>query len=315
MPRDYLHAHKEFPELIGIVARDLSIDPALIEKDYWIMHGLYGLQQLGFSFELKGGTSLSKGFGLINRFSEDIDIHIKPPGGLNVKVGRNHDKPVHVKSRHDYYDYLAANIKMPGITDVSRDTDFDDKRQYRSGGIRLAYDSVTTEIAGLKEGILLEVGFDDVAPNIPRDISSWTYDYAAPRVEIVDNRAKAVRCYQPGYTLVEKLQTISTKYRKEQETGGMPQNFMRHYYDVYALLDDPEVQAFIGTNTYVTHKDKRFPAADNQVIAENEAFRLSDSTTRARYEKAYLGTRTLYYREQPPFPEILAKIQTWASKL
>ncbi|MEX1107933.1 MAG: hypothetical protein WEC00_03380 [Dongiaceae bacterium] len=58
MPRDYLHAHKEFPDLIGIVAQNLSIDPALIEKDYWIMHSLYGLHKMGFSFELKGGTGL-----------------------------------------------------------------------------------------------------------------------------------------------------------------------------------------------------------------------------------------------------------------
>ena len=42
------------------------------------MHALWGLQRLGFRFELKGGTSLSKGHGLIHRFSEDIDILIQP---------------------------------------------------------------------------------------------------------------------------------------------------------------------------------------------------------------------------------------------
>ncbi|MCC6913282.1 MAG: nucleotidyl transferase AbiEii/AbiGii toxin family protein [Rhodospirillaceae bacterium] len=315
MPRDYLHAHGDFPELIRIVARDISIDPALIEKDYWIMHGLYGLQRMGLTFQLKGGTSLSKGFGLIKRFSEDIDIHIDPPTGSNVKTSPNHSKPAHVKSRQDYYDSLAATIEIHGITGVSRDTDFDDKRQYRSGGIRLAYDSPTTDIPGLKQGILLEVGFDDIAPNVPRDISSWAYDYAASRVDIIDNRAKAVPCYQPGYTLVEKLQTISTKYRKEQETGEMPRNYMRHYYDVYALLDDPEVQSFIGSEAYLAHKQKRFPSADNQVIAENEAFLLSGATTRARYERAYVTTRALYYREQPPFTELLAKIRDWTPNL
>ena len=51
----------------------------LVEKDYWIMHCLWGLQAQGFQFELKGGTSLSKGFGVIHRFSEDIDIRIEPP--------------------------------------------------------------------------------------------------------------------------------------------------------------------------------------------------------------------------------------------
>src|SRR5882757_1701569 len=73
---DFLHNHPAFPDLIRIVAKERGIDPALVEKDYWIMHCLYGLQQLGMTFQLKGGTSLSKGHKAIDRFSEDIDILI-----------------------------------------------------------------------------------------------------------------------------------------------------------------------------------------------------------------------------------------------
>ncbi|WP_334364278.1 nucleotidyl transferase AbiEii/AbiGii toxin family protein [Bradyrhizobium sp. AZCC 1578] len=61
------------------MAEEKGIDPALVEKDYWIMHCLYGLRQFGYTFQLKGGTSLSKGHQIINRFSEDIDILIEPP--------------------------------------------------------------------------------------------------------------------------------------------------------------------------------------------------------------------------------------------
>jgi len=78
-PESYLHDHPDFPALLRIVSEEKSIVPALVEKDYWIMHCLYGLKKMGLSFELKGGTSLSKGFGLIHRFSEDIDIRIAPP--------------------------------------------------------------------------------------------------------------------------------------------------------------------------------------------------------------------------------------------
>jgi predicted nucleotidyltransferase component of viral defense system len=72
---DFLHKHPQFADLIRIVARDQSINPSLLEKDYWIMHCLYGLQQLQMPLELKGGTSLSKGFQIIERFSEDIHSH------------------------------------------------------------------------------------------------------------------------------------------------------------------------------------------------------------------------------------------------
>jgi hypothetical protein len=71
MPRDFLHNHPQFADLIRIVAEEKGIDPALVEKDYWIMHCLYGLQQLGFKFQFKGGTSLSKGHQIVSRFSED----------------------------------------------------------------------------------------------------------------------------------------------------------------------------------------------------------------------------------------------------
>jgi predicted nucleotidyltransferase component of viral defense system len=79
MPREYLHQHPQFADLMRIVAQENRFDPALVEKDYWNMHCMYGLQQLGLTFELKGGTSPSKGFQIIDRFSEEFDIRIEPP--------------------------------------------------------------------------------------------------------------------------------------------------------------------------------------------------------------------------------------------
>jgi hypothetical protein len=315
MPPDFLHKHPQFADLIRIVATNEDIAPALVEKDYWIMQSLYGLQQLGLAFELKGGTSLSKGYGIISRFSEDIDIRIEPPADPLVMTGRNHDKPAHVESRKAFYDRLAQTIAIDGVTSVERDTDFDETRNYRSAGIRLAYASTNGSVEGLKDGILLEVGFDDVAPNEPRDISAWAYDYAAGRVDILDNRPKGVACYHPGHTLVEKLQAISTKFRQQQATSVFPPNFMRHYYDVHCLLQDQTVQAFIGTPAYFAHKARRFPKADNPIIAENEAFVLSDAETRSKLQKAYAASAALYFRGQPPFEDILAEITKWAPSL
>ncbi|MFC7050400.1 nucleotidyl transferase AbiEii/AbiGii toxin family protein [Emcibacter nanhaiensis] len=314
-PDQFLHDHDQFDDLIRIVAEQRGIDPALAEKDYWIMHCLYGLQQLGMAFELKGGTSLSKGYGIIDRFSEDIDIRIEPPTDRDVKTRPNHKKPAHVKSRRQYYEWLAETVRIEGIEQVARDTEFDDERYYRSGGIRLYYPSVTSPLDDLKHGILLEVGFDDVTPNMPKDISSWAYDLAADKVEVTDNRARGVLCYHPGYTLIEKLQTISTKYRNQQESSRFPRNFMRHYYDVYALLQEPKVQDFIGTEAYHAHKAKRFRTADNPVIDENEAFLLSDPAIWQTYEQEYYKTPRLYYTEQPAFDAILSSIHEWADRL
>ena len=310
-----LHEIPDFRDLIAVTARERGIDPGLVEKDYWIMHALWGLQQLGFTFELKGGTSLSKGYGLIHRFSEDIDILIHPEGAL--PVGRNQNKPAHVAARQAFYDELAATIAIPGFRSAERDTDFDDVRYYRSAGIRLPYAELNPLPAGIKAGILLEAGFDQVAPNRPRLISSWAYEQAAASglQDLTDNRAPDVPCYEPGYTLVEKLQTISTKYRAQQDSGQMPTNFMRHYYDVFCLLDDPHVQRFIGTPAFLEHKKLRFRAGDDPDIARNPAFSLEDRETRANYERAYAGTGALYYRDQPSLDAILDRINRNATRL
>jgi len=315
MPVDYLHEHPQFAELIRIVAAEKGIDPSLVEKDYWIMHGLHGLQQLGLTFQLKGGTSLSKGHKAIDRFSEDIDILIEPPPERGVKTGRNQDKPQHIESRRAFYDWLASEkIRIDGIEKVARDTVFDNEKLF-SAGIRLHYPTKVPALEGLRQGVLLELGFDTVAPNEPRDVSSWLYDHATGKVPIVDNRAKGVPCYDPRYTFVEKLQTISTKYRRQQETGDSPVEFMRHYYDVYCLLDRLDVRAFIGTKPYEAHKAMRFPRADNQIIVQNRAFLLSDPKTRNLYARAFADSTALYYGKKPTFEQILGRIGEWIDRL
>ncbi len=308
----YLHQHPQFADLLSIVADAKGILPTLVEKDYWIMHVLHGLKMQGLKFELKGGTSLSKGYGIIHRFSEDIDIHIHPPAELGVEVIPKKTKEQHVLSRKGFYDWLAANLRIDGIEEAERDTAFDDEDAYRSGGIRLLYDSLTEPVTGVKSGILLEAGFDTVTPNKELTISSWALDHALERAVpgIINNQAIAIACYHPGYTFVEKLQTVTTKFRKEQEGAAKQLNYMRQYYDIFCLLNHPDVQSFIGTAEYKTHKQKRFPKADLQVpIFENEAFLLSDPEIRSDFTTRYEATKNLYYQGQPTFEEVLARIR------
>ena len=314
---DYLHNHKDFPALLRIVGQEMGIEPILVEKDYWIMHILYGLNQLNFTFELKGGTSFSKGYKIINRFSEDIDIHITPPAILGINENPKNNKPRNIEARRQFYDWLADTIKINGIISVVRDKEFDDIPAYRSGGIRLHYTAYTEAKDGIKDGILLEAGFDKVTPNNKVTISSWAFDKAIlQEVAIIDNRAIDIACYDAGYTFVEKLQTVATKFRQEQETGVERQNLMRQYYDIYSLLGHDRVQEFIGTEEYNEHKIAHFPKADYDIpISENEAFLLIKPEQRNRFKERYEKTAALYYKGQPDFDVILTEIAKWVGKL
>lgn len=282
------------------------------------MHALYGLKKQGYDFQLKGGTSLSKGFGIIERFSEDIDMHVNPPQELGINENPNNSNAKNVEKKKQYYDQLAAEISINGITSVEHDTAFDDPKKYNNGGIRLYYKKVTGQIEKLKEGILLEAGYDNVAPNSQVMITSWAYEkaIAIKEIDLIDNRAVDILCYDPRYTFVEKLQTLATKFRKEMETGDVQTDYMRQYYDVYSLLNRQKILDFIGSDEYYQHKEKRFPAVDFAIpIRENEAFLLNDAEVKGRLQKRYEQSKALYYKGQPPFEDILKRIQTHIDKL
>jgi hypothetical protein len=116
MPDSFLHERSDFKALVATVADTEKInDPALVEKDYWIMHAVFGLKQLGLTFELKGGTSLSKGFGIIERFSEDIDIRIDPFDGLKVDTNPNHERPTQIESRRVFYESCGTRSRSQGL--------------------------------------------------------------------------------------------------------------------------------------------------------------------------------------------------------
>lgn len=278
------------------------------------MHCLWGLKDLGFQYHLKGGTSLSKGYQCIHRFSEDIDIKIEPDEkcGFKVYSGKNHDRPKHIESRKKYFDWIQSALvgKIDRLTDVIRDVTFDDA-DFRSGGIRLHYKSHFQTATGLKDGVLLEVGFDKTAPNRPIDISSWALDAALSKgVTVKDNAAKAVHCYEPKFTFVEKLQAVVKKFRQyksgAENAASLPANFIRHYYDLYQLIGLKEVQSFIGTDEYEAFKTERFKS-DNTKVSESDVLKLSDKNDRAIFEKEYDRSSGLYYQGRPTLEQIITR--------
>lgn len=311
----FLHQLPDVKDLFEIIADERGILPSIVEKDYWVMHCLWGIQKNGFKFELKGGTSLSKGFGVIERFSEDLDLQIHPEDSY-VKTGKNQDKEKHIMSRKKFFDEVASELDVIEM-EFKRDPVFDDPSgKMRGAGIKATYQSFFELIPSLKEGVILELGFDTTTPNEPRVVTSWAYERAqAINLEIVDNRAKNVLCYFPEYTFVEKLQTISTKYRNQQANGDMPVNFLRHYYDVYKLLELERILNFIGSDEYEAHKKERFRGGDELIIKNNPAFTIDVPEVRERYSKEFEKKSAIYFGKQPTFEEILQRIHSVIDRL
>ena len=301
-----VHELPEAKALFETLGAERNLLPIIVEKDYWVMHCLWGLQQNRLAFEMKGGTSLSKGWGCIDRFSEDIDIQFAPPKGLNVKG----EKLSHIEARIRFYDDVAAKISIPGIT-VERNRAYDDTKG-QNGGISLRYKSRFSTTPELKSEVLLEVGFAQTAPNEPRDITSWALERALLTMDVFDNRASAVKCFNPEYTFVDKIQTICRRFRQHRDRSkenDQPRKFLRHYYDLYKLLELDRVLNFIRTAEYQTYKNKKLRGKDAEEFASKNAFRFADSETYSLFEKEYEFIINLLLSPGPTFKEIVDRIK------
>ncbi|MBK8869550.1 MAG: nucleotidyl transferase AbiEii/AbiGii toxin family protein [Elusimicrobia bacterium] len=303
----FIHELLEAKVLFATLGAEKNIPPLVIEKDYWVMHCLWGLQNNGFQFEMKGGTSLSKGWRCIDRFSEDIDIRFEPTAGLHVKG----DKSTHIEARLAFYDDLASKIHIPGIT-VERNRTYDDEKA-QNGGIGLKYASHFTPLPGLKSEVLLEVGFARTAPNEPRDVTSWALERALQaKVDVVDNRAKGVKCFNPEYTFVDKLQTICKRFRQHRdrnEERDRPRQFLRHYYDLFKLLEIERVRKFIGSEQYQTYKQEKLRGQDAREFESRKAFTFPDIKVYRLFEKEFQSMGSLLLAPGPSFKDVVIRVR------
>lgn len=113
-----LHEEQDaFLELISLTAEYFKIPEVYVEKDYWITRVLLNLSQSDFKsdFIFKGGTALSKVYGLISRFSEDVDLAMFNQQGLS-----NNQVKKHMKSAGSAISAGLKYIKRPDETKGSQ---------------------------------------------------------------------------------------------------------------------------------------------------------------------------------------------------
>lgn len=92
-----LHSDKEtFKEIIALAAEHFVYEQSHVEKDYWVSKILHDISISEYRDKtyFKGGTSLSKAYGLIERFSEDLDLFVFPG---DTKASKQAEKTLNKK--------------------------------------------------------------------------------------------------------------------------------------------------------------------------------------------------------------------------
>lgn len=233
----FVHGDADWPDLLRIVAVATGRDPGMVEKDYWVTHTLWSIVHQGFELWFKGGTSLSKGFALIERFSEDIDCRIDAgtvQGLTKPRLSWKNEKGG-VAERDAWFEQLAGALAVPGC-EVTRNREGSDDR-VRSAWIEVRYPARYAEHlpVATRRFVLVEVGRARVVPFVACDISSWVHDWLEREGQLAaftDNRPRGVRCVHPWVTCLEKLEAIARKFNR----GHAAPDFVRHYEDAARIL-------------------------------------------------------------------------------
>lgn len=247
-----LHENKQlFAQAITAAGRPaeqggLGIKPLFIEKDYWISRSLK-LMTRGNNDNraiFKGGTSLSKAYGIGARFSEDIDVAISEAWTLSGNQLKNLIK----KTAHNMTEGLVETV-IPGLTSKGS--------QYHKAFYTYPH-VVDGRIpqGAIKAGqILVEINsFANPYPFELRQLSSFLTDFLnmthnETMIDEYDMQPFTVPVLDKRRTLTEKLVSL---IRCSLATDYIPQlrNKIRHFYDLHYLLQDKDVSEYLQSDTF-----------------------------------------------------------------
>jgi hypothetical protein len=311
----FVHEDPEFPDLLGIVSARRGLAVGLVEKDYWVTHTLWALNQSGFGIWFKGGTSLSKGFGLIERFSEDLDLkiesgreHLPDPGNWRSEGTRA------IQQRRAYFDALASAIRVPGAS-VTKEAVNADWAQ-RNANFRVEYPGL--HLAQLpppmRPYVLLEVGNARVTPSVARGMSSFVHDHLAEIGQLgafTDSRPHGVRCAHPLVTLLEKIDALQRRALRED---AEPATFVRHFEDAARIivhaselpsLDGYENARALALEMHAQRQIARVPAADD------DAFRVVESPRWGAIRRAHAAIANMFWGPRIEIDSACESIRSW----
>ncbi len=317
----FVHEDPAWTDLLAIVAERTGRQIAFVEKDYWVTHVLWALHAQGFAVWFKGGTSLSKGFGLIERFSEDLDLRVDAgtvPGLQDPVLPWNDNNKKRrekgILEREAWFDALTARLAIPSCTVRRNRAGSDD--QVRSAWLEVVYPlhHAAALPPGTRPFVLLEVGQARVVPSLERPLASWVHDHLADGdllQGLEDNRPGAVRCVHPMVTCLEKLEAISRKF----DRGKDAPDFVRHYEDAAHIVShrgtlpqlDAGLPALVAELAAVDHK--------HMPNSSHAAFNPDDSARWEEVRAAWAAIGPMYWGPRLSPEEATAVLRPFLDEL
>lgn len=304
-----------------------GINQVAIEKDWWVTIALKALFQTDCreSLTFKGGTSLSKGFHLIERFSEDIDLAISHSFFGIDKTSKNQREKLRKIARTYIHETLSAQLdfqlKEMGVFgyNIENVTQVQDKN---GEWYPIDSDKDPTVIL-LHYSSIVEETISYIPPRVKIEISCLSMDEPTEEREInsligesfegedTDTNCN-VRTVVPTRTFLEKLFLLAEEFQKEEPRSV---RMSRHLYDLEKLMDTKYgCEAFANNSLYnaiVEHRrtyyslkyvnyDLHDPSTINFMIPESAI---------ERWKADYIDMRRFFiYGKSLEFDELMQRI-------
>jgi Nucleotidyl transferase AbiEii toxin, Type IV TA system len=308
-----LFEHSEFEQAMLQAAAHFGLSEQFVEKDYYVTEILRIIaDRLGEKAMFKGGTSLSKGWGLISRFSEDIDLFVNPdrfspPPGKNKMdkilkelaeaVGehpaltwlRDEGRTFGGLGREDYFAYTTRFGALPGIRSAVR---------LEPGVQSGTFPTEVVPITSVVGQYLQEQGAGDTAD-----------DLGGFEMTLLHFRR----------TFVEKMFALHGKVVRLQNERVALGRDARHYADLYVLAGEQQVRTMLASPEYdeirrdYDEKSRKFfpniyRPPDSMSFADSAAFFPADGL-REQLSAEYQTQCDLLFSggDYPTFEEVVAR--------
>jgi len=314
--------------IIREVAARRGISAVMVEKDFWVswtLAVLFAHPEFGEQLVFKGGTSLSKVFGVIRRFSEDIDLSVSPEF-----VGINEKWLEEAESRNKRTERMkeleAACIETvrqrfaPELERIAEESfgkavggkawmEFQVDEDTHSPVMLFHYPSnEPTGFEYLRRSVKMEFGsLTDQRPAGKHPIRPWVAEEFPDLLADFNCELVALELER---TFWEKATILHAEYHRDA-ARPIRDRFSRHYSDTAAMAPRAEIDPVLANNELrqqvADWKSRFFPSSWARYdLAKPGTFRLAPPEFRIdELDKDYRAMRPMFLNEPPPFETVV----------
>ena len=303
------------------IAEKSSMPPFAVEKDWWVVKVLSIVfsMEIGNHLVFKGGTSLSKAWGLIERFSEDIDLAVdREFFGFGDKLTKKQRTKLRKASSNYISNIFAPELINRISTDklsnlivevIAPETSDQDPRI-----VEIYYPSLFRDSKYIKPKIILEIGSRSMMePNVVKTITSLV-DLYSKNSHFFETETK-IPVITPERTLLEKIFLLHEEFQRPIQKRRTDR-LSRHLYDILQVSNNGFANlAFDNRELYNEIVEHRFHftrlgGVDYNLHAPQFINPIPTNDTIVAWKKDYRKMQEeMIYGDSPSFDEMIKQIK------